>query len=155
MTVHFSNQCVYRQATEGDVEGVQHCAGAAYEKYVKRIGRKPAPMVADFSAHIESGEVIVAVYGQEIIGYVIAYAKRDVLMLENVAVLPAYSGRGIGAALIALTERQAVTQGLLSVLLYTNEAMTENLSMYPKLGYEECDRRTEDGFKRVFFRKWV
>jgi len=155
MTNRFSNQCVYRQAAEGDVDAIQHCASAAYEKYVQRIGRKPAPMMADFNAHIERGEITVVVYGREIIGYVVAYAQKDVMMLDNVAVLPAYSGRGVGAALIDLTERNAVAQGLPSILLYTNEAMTENLVMYPKLGFEECDRRTEDGFKRIFFRKWV
>lgn len=33
--------------------------------------------------------------------------------------------------------------------LYTNEKMTENLSIYPKLGYVEVGRRTENGFNRV------
>ena len=31
--------------------------------------------------------------------------------------------------------------------------MTENLELYPRLGYREVDRREEDGFSRVFFRK--
>jgi len=155
MTVQFANRCIYRQATDTDVDAIAQCASAAYEKYVHRMGRKPAPMVADFSSHVQRGEVTLALYAQEIIGYVIAYANQEALMLENVAVQPAYSGMGVGAVLIELTERQAIAQGLSSILLYTNEVMTENLSMYPKLGYEEYDRRTEDGFNRVYFRKRV
>jgi hypothetical protein len=31
--------------------------------------------------------------------------------------------------------------------------MTDNLSLYPHLGYAEVDRRTEDGFNRVYFEK--
>ena len=37
--------------------------------------------------------------------------------------------------------------------LYTNARMTENLSLYPHLGYVEVERREEDGFDRVFFEK--
>lgn len=31
--------------------------------------------------------------------------------------------------------------------------MTDNLSIYPRLGYVEVERRLEDGFNRVFFEK--
>jgi hypothetical protein len=31
--------------------------------------------------------------------------------------------------------------------------MTDNLGLYPRLGYEEFDRRREDGFDRVYFSK--
>jgi len=40
-----------------------------------------------------------------------------------------------------------------AVHLYTNEKMTDNLSIYPRLGYVEVARRHEDGFDRVFFEK--
>jgi hypothetical protein len=31
--------------------------------------------------------------------------------------------------------------------------MTENLKFYPRRGFTEVDRRTEDGFPWVYFRK--
>ena len=37
--------------------------------------------------------------------------------------------------------------------LYTNEMMTDNLSIYPKLGYVKVAQGTEDGFKRIYFEK--
>jgi hypothetical protein len=40
-----------------------------------------------------------------------------------------------------------------AVHLYTNEMMTDNLSIYPKLGYVQVALRTEHGFKRVYFEK--
>src|SRR5260370_517580 len=54
-----------------------------------------------------------------------------------------------------LTFAEAVAQeaGLPTLRLYTNAAMTENLTFYPQLGYEEIDRRTNNGFERVFFSK--
>jgi ribosomal protein S18 acetylase RimI-like enzyme len=75
------------------------------------------------------------------------------LSLENVAVLPAAQGRGIGARLMALAEEQALRLGLSEIRLYTNETMTENLAYYPRHGYTETHRAEQDGFRRVFFRK--
>ena len=34
-----------------------------------------------------------------------------------------------------------------------NAAMTENLTLYPRIGYVEVARRSEDGFERVYFTK--
>lgn len=62
-------------------------------------------------------------------------------------------GHGIGRALIAQVEATARKQGLAAVELYTNEKMTENLALYPRLGYRETGCHIEDGFARVFFRK--
>lgn len=31
--------------------------------------------------------------------------------------------------------------------------MKENLALYPRLGYEQVDRRTDNGFEGVFFAK--
>lgn len=51
----------------------------------------------------------------------------------------------------AVRDRQAWAE----IRLYTNEAMTENLSYYPRHGYTETHRGEQDGFRRVFFRKQV
>ncbi|NIC06160.1 GNAT family N-acetyltransferase [Halomonas sp. DX6] len=118
-----------------------------------RIGREPAPMHADFASQIGQGSVDVAACVSKIAGFVVFYPAGDHILLENVAVLPAYSGRGIGRRLIEHVERAAREAGYGAVELYTNEAMTENLAMYPKLGYVEVGRRREAGFNRVFFRK--
>lgn len=126
----------------------------AYARYVPRIGRKPAPMLADYAAQIAAGEVFVACGDDDALkGFVVFYPQGDTMMLENVAVRPEAAGAGIGRALIAFCEEAARQAGLDAVILYTNEKMTENIALYPRLGYREAERRSEDGFNRVFFRK--
>jgi ribosomal protein S18 acetylase RimI-like enzyme len=75
--------------------------------------------------------------------------------LETVAVAPAAQGHGYGALLLGRAEDDAAELGLPEVRLYTNEAMTENLTFYPRHGYRETHRAVENGFRRVYFSKAV
>ncbi len=142
-----------RRAVPPDLGNIRSCAQVAYGKYIERIGKAPAPMNADFAAQIEEGIVYVALRGLQFAGYVVFYPEGDHLHLEAVAVLPAHTGKGVGKALIRYVERAAQLAGLKAVELYTNEAMTENLAMYPKMGYRETQRKHDAGYNRVFFRK--
>jgi GNAT superfamily N-acetyltransferase len=141
-----------RRAHAADADAVGACARAAYARYVPRIGRAPAPMVADYGALITAGHVHVAEQ-DGVAGFVTFFRDRDAMLLESVAVLPDRAGRGIGTALIAYCEAAARDAGLSCVRLYTNAAMHENLLLYPRLGYAQAGRRHEDGFDRVFFEK--
>ena len=141
------------KATHADLDRVKACAVAAYTRYIERIGKKPAPMVADFAAAIEAETLYVIETDAQICGFVVFYACKDYLHLENVAVDPRFQGLGLGMQLIDFVEQQARVGGYGHVELYTNVKMTENLGLYPRLGYEEFDRRREDGFDRVYFSK--
>jgi len=152
-----------RMAATGDIDGVQACAQAAYALYVPRIGKKPAPMVADFAAQIDAGQVYVieasGAASGEVAGFIVLYPRGDPwgdhLHVENVAVDPDRQGQGLGGALLAFAEDEARRRGLAAIELYTNVKMTENLALYPRLGYRETGRREEAGFSRVFYRKDV
>lgn len=146
---------VIHPACETDLTDIQSCARQAYEKYVPRMDREPAPMHADFESLIARGCIDVAICDSLLVGYVVFYPERSYFSLENIAVLPECNGRGFGRRLIEHVERIAKEAGHEAVVLYTNEAMTENLSMYPKMGYAEVERRREAGFNRVYFRKQV
>jgi len=61
----------------------------------------------------------------------------------------------VGSRLLRLAEEQAQAQGLPEVRLFTNEAMTENLDYYPRRGYREIHRCTQEGYRRVYFTKPV
>ena len=107
----------------------------------------------DYAQAVRDGQAWAALEDGQIVGFAIIIAQPGYLLLENVAVLPAAQGRGIGARLLALAEEQARGLGLREIRLYTNEAMTENLAYYPRHGYAETHRAEQDGFNRVFFRK--
>lgn len=142
-----------RLAQLADFDSVRRCAEEAYALYVPRIGKKPAPMVADFRAQIEAGHVHVIEVGGAVAGFIVLYRWRDHVRVENVAVFPACQGEGLGRALLSFAEEEAKRLNTRAIELYTNIKMTENLELYPRLGYVEIDRRQEEGFSRVFYRK--
>jgi len=143
-----------RPALPADADAIRQCARLSYQKYIERIGHPPAPMVADFDAHIRNGEIhVLEGDGGVIAGYVVFSAKADHMFLENVAVAPDQQGNGYGRRLIQLVEDKAGDVELDTVRLYTNVHMRENLGLYEALGYRETGRRREDGFDRVFFEK--
>ena len=142
-----------RRAAVGDASTVSAVVDAAYSIYIPRIGRPPAPMTADYARLIAEGEVWVGDENGQVVGVLVIRPAGESLELENVAVDPARQGLGHGRALITFAEQRAFELGLAAVELYTNEAMVENLSLYPRLGFVETDRRVEDGYRRVFFRK--
>ena len=110
-------------------------------------------MQANFADQISRQVVSIALADETIAGFVVFYERDNHMHLENVAVLPSYANRGIGKHLIEHVEKKTISAGLSAVELYTNEAMHENFGLYLHLGYTETDRRTDDGFHRVFYSK--
>lgn len=113
----------------------------------------PAPMTADYSAAVQSGQAWVAEADGQVLGLLVLVVNQGYLLIENIAVLPSAQRRGIGARLLMLAEDEARANGLGEIRLYTNEGMTENLAYYPRHGYRETRRAEEHGFRRVFFSK--
>ena len=142
-----------RLATLSDTAAVDGLVQRAYAHYVDRIGRRPGPMDEDYVRKVSEGKVSVAVEADEIVGLIVLTSEPDHLLVENVAVEPAHQGEGIGRALLAFAEEVAAEGGLTTLRLYTHALMTENLAFYPRLGYIEVDRRSDNGFERVFFSK--
>lgn len=144
-----------RRATTADLAAIRAVITDAYTKYIGRIGRAPAPMTADYAAALGHSRVWVLESGDAIVGVLVTEQRADHLLLETVAVAPSAQGTGGGRLLLDRAESDAVEVGLTEVRLYTNEAMTENLSYYPRHGYRETGRATGDGFRRVYFSKAV
>lgn len=143
-----------RRANADDESVVRACAEQAYTQYVDVIGRAPAPMSADYKAQIATGHVYLFTGEQdELQGFIVFFQVGNHMFLENVAVSQAARGKGVGKLLVQFCENQALSSRLDSVHLYTNAKMIDNLSIYPRLGYVEVERRSEDGFERVYFEK--
>jgi ribosomal protein S18 acetylase RimI-like enzyme len=109
----------------------------------------------DYAARVGDGRVWVADAGGEVAGLIVLIPHDDHLLVENVAVEPARQGQGIGRALLDFAERRAAELGIPELRLYTHVKMTENQALYVRLGYREVERRTENGFERVFMSKPV
>ena len=60
---------------------------------------------------------------------------------------------GITRRLLEFAENTASEAGFSHIRLYTNEAMTENLSLYQRIGYAETHRAEEKGLRRVYMVK--
>ena len=127
-------------------------AQEAYQQYVAAIGKAPAPMVADYQAHITHDTIITAAKDGVIIAFAVIIEKEDGLWLETIAVADGYRGQGIGTALLGQVERYIAPKAR-SYQLYTNEKMTRNKGWYLSLGFVLTDVKTQEGYRRIFFKK--
>ncbi len=107
----------------------------------------------DYEALIAQGVVSVLTEGEAVQGVLVMMLQQNCFCVENIAVDPCFQGQGLGKMLMAFVEQQARKEQVKEIRLYTNEVMTENLLFYQKLGFEEEDRRMQDGYRRVFLHK--
>ena len=101
------NRLDIRTANRDDLDFVIQCANAAYALYVPRIGRKPMPMVADFAAELARDHLEILQCEGEPVGYLVSFAQKDHLFIENVALHPDHQGGGLAGQLFAQLERRA------------------------------------------------
>ncbi len=141
-----------RFAVPEDAAALVAIAEAAYQPYIAEMGRKPAPMVADFDAHIAQDICLVLWLAGEVAGYAIILDRADGYWLENIAVHPAHHKKGLGTALIEAVEA-FIRPKAGHYQLYTNIVMQRNARWYLALGFALTKQAMEDGFHRLYFKK--
>ncbi|KAF5566216.1 acetyltransferase [Fusarium phyllophilum] len=143
------------RAQASDIPSIQLMVNAAYEKYIPRIGKPPAPMTAGYTTLLTTHDVFILRATQFPVGALVLHhdPDSDAIKVENLVVDPNAQGRGYGKVLMRYAEDFARSRGCSALELYTNVKMFENLGLYLKMGFVETGRREEDGFERVFFRK--
>jgi GNAT superfamily N-acetyltransferase len=144
-----------RPAVAADVPAIAAVVHDAYVKYVARIGRQPGPMLDDYAARMTAGQVWVCAEDVAVAGILVLEPEADHLLLDNIAVAPAWQGRGVGRMLLDFADAEARRAGFGELRLYTHVLMHENISLYARLGWEEYARGEQEGFQRVFMRKRV
>ena len=146
-----------RRADAADVPALQRIASAAYSPYLSRMGgQRPGPLDADYAAAVATSETWVACVDGPPVGFLVLAddpTDDDALVLDNVAVLPAHHGTGIGRALLGLAEDRAIARGCRRIRLFTHVTMVENQALYEGIGYVETHRGGEAGLVRVFYEK--
>ena len=143
---------VIRKAVAEDADAISACVVAAYRHYIERMGKPPGPMLDDYQQVILQHEVFVA-ETSILIGVLVLIRSNSGILLDNLAVRPAYQNHGLGRRLVRLAESEALAMGYDAINLYTHECMTENLAYYRSMGYEETGRRQENGYDRIYLRK--
>ena len=142
-----------RPGVEADVVAVAEVVERAYEGYVEEVGGRPAPMDADYSEAARKRTLFVAEDESGIAGLIVLALEGGHLEIENVAVEPRCQGAGVGRALLAFAEAQARDRGVEELRLFTHVVMVRNQRIYIRLGYVEIERRSDNGFERVFYAK--
>lgn len=142
-----------RKAQQNDRHAIEAIATAAYSMYLDRMNMKPFPMMDDYGEHIRFGRAYVLTVGQDVRGYVILIDEPHFLLLDNIAVHPSSQGTGFGQRLARFAEEEGARRGHSRICLYTNEAMTENLAWYTRLGYAITRQAVEKGYRRIYMAK--
>jgi len=124
-----------RQAVPADAPAIRALTRAAYAKWVPLIGREPKPMTADYEAAVHSHRFDLLYADGRLAALIETIPEPDHLLIENVAVLPDFQGRGLGRKLLAHAEALARAQGYGEIRLYTNQRFAENIALYRRLGY--------------------
>ena len=164
-----------RPALAKDAEAMRFIAQQAFDQYVARMGKQPAPMLANFDFHLKYDSCFIAEQNGKAVGYAIMqFANNEPRnnesrnnepsdtepldrepLLDTIAVLPTYQGRGIGKTLMLALETTMKQAGYKSYKLYSNIHMTETIAWYKRFGFEQLYQITEDGFDRVYMRKYL
>lgn len=142
-----------RKARAGEADAARDVVLMAYEHYVPVIGRPPAPMLDDYQARLAADQLWVLEDVDGLAGVLVLEDGPDCFLLDNIAVRPDRQGRGFGRVLLDFAEAEARRCGWDAVTLYTNALMTQNIAIYTARGYVETERRTEQGFQRVYMEK--
>ncbi|GAQ36282.1 hypothetical protein AtubIFM55763_004092 [Aspergillus tubingensis] len=142
-----------RQATPDDQSIIEAIIQEAFSIYIARMGRKPQPMLDDYTALIKDGVVYVIERDGEIKGTVMLVPKEGSMIVDNLAVAQSARGTGLGRKLLEFADESARLAGYHTLQLHTNETMVENIAIYTRMGYAETHRADNKGWKRVYMAK--
>ena len=134
-----------RRGAQADAEAVRALVEAAYTKWIPVIGRLPIPMQADYAQALRDHRFDLLVAGPDLAGLIETRTEADHLLVVNVAVHPAFQGRGFGSRLMGRADAVAGEAGLTRLRLYTNKKYTANLRLYGALGYRVEREELYDG----------
>ncbi|HTV44488.1 MAG TPA: GNAT family N-acetyltransferase [Stellaceae bacterium] len=126
-----------RPADERDIPRLQEIEKAARARYATidelSFAVKTPPIAAD---RLAQGDVVLAEEDDRVVGFVLTQAMDGMLYIANIAVEIGFSGRGIGAALVAAADKQARSKDLPSLILTTFKTPRWNGPWFRKLGFE-------------------
>lgn len=130
-----SDDTSLRTARAGDAGAIRTLTREAYARWVPVIGREPVPMTVDYDEAVKAHRFDLLHVGDMLAALIETVAHDDHLLIENVAVRPAFQGRGFGRELLRHAETLALDAGLVNLRLCTNKLFAENVQLYLALGF--------------------
>jgi|SRR5271166_1230876 len=124
-----------RVAHAEDADAIRALTREAYAKWVGLTGREPLPMRVDYADAVRKHRFDLLYVDSRLVALIETVPEGDYLLIENVAVLPAFQGRGFGTRLMKLAEELAASLQLAGMRLYTNKLFTQSIRLYEALGY--------------------
>ena len=147
------------EAGNEDLAEIHTVLVRAFESYMQRLGRAPAPGAYErLAAAVGRGDVHVLRLDGRIVGAMKYQLDEDNrLTLDALAVDPEYQGRGIAREMLAGLDVLARKRGICAVRLCTAEMMDHLIRFYRSAGYEIYQRAIPDhgldSHSRVFMEK--
>lgn len=124
-----------RRATVNDAPDVGSLTRAAYAKWVAVIGREPLPMKADYEAAVREHLVDLLHVDGMLAGLIEMIPEPQWLLIENLAVAPAFQGRGCARILLEQARQTALGLQLSGLRLFTNKQFVSNVDLYLHHGF--------------------
>ena len=121
-----------RRAVAADAAAIRELTREAYAKWVPVIGREPKPMTADYAEALRTNRFDVLFVDGKLAALIETVVQADCLLIENVAVSPAFQGRGLSRQLMAHAGAARRIARCGEVRLYTNKLFAEEFTPLPK-----------------------
>lgn len=147
-----------RAATEEDAPSILDVIHAAFAEYQGKLdppSGAPGETEASLRSLFVSERCIVAGFDAQMAGCVFFHIGLSDTYFHRLAVLPAYRGRGVGLALTAGVEAQAVRAGSPRVRLGVRLQLPENQALYAALGYKVTGLHAHPGYDRPTYAAMV
>ncbi len=100
--------------------------------------------VDDVVAHLSAGGGVVARCDGETIGSGRYEWREGYVYIGRLSVLPAFRGRGIGAAMMEAIHGAARERGVRDVRISVRSLLPKNIELYERLGYVVAARYTHE-----------
>lgn len=130
-----TSSLIIRRAGPDQVRQIRELTMRAYTKWVPITPSKPRPMTADYDVSVQTNRFDFLYEDERLVGLIETVQQGDEMMIVNVAIDPDHQGKGFGTRLMKHAEQLAKASVLRATRLYTNKLMTENITLYDRLGY--------------------
>ncbi|WP_193180107.1 GNAT family N-acetyltransferase [Nisaea sediminum] len=125
-----------RPAVPGDLRRIAELTELSYRPWAEILGYPPFPVTADHAEYVSAGLTWLAENEDGAIPALIEMElEPGAWGIFNVAVDPAFQGRGLGHLMLDFAEREGISRGFAAITLYTNRKMIRNIELYRRRGY--------------------